>query len=99
MRAIQSKSVDQSMLDFREARKIVFGQIQNERLHYPYRVASTFGQFYDCFASDLSPQQKEEIKRAAKHISDRIESLPEGRQQHRHVEDCWRAMQKILNTK
>jgi hypothetical protein len=99
MRAIDSQDLAQSMPAFREARKIIFAQIQNERLHYPYRVATTFSQFYDVFRPQMNDQQKDEIKRAAKHIANRIETLPETRQQHRTVEQCWRAMQEILNSK
>jgi hypothetical protein len=99
MRAIHSQEPAQSMPAFREARKIIFNQIQNERLHYSYRVASTFGQFYDAFGPQLNDQEKDEIKRAAKRIADRIETLPEMRQHNRNVEECWRAMQHILNSK
>ncbi len=99
MRAIHSHELATAMNAFREARKIIFSQIQNERLHYPYRVAKTFGIFYDTFVSEMDSQQKEEIKRAAKHIVSRIETLPEMRQENRIVEECWRAMQQILGSK
>ncbi len=99
MRAINSDDPVRAMPAFREARKIIFAQLQNERLHYPYRVARTFGEFFQVFATRMTEAQKEEIKRAAKHISERIEKLPESRRQQRAVEECWRAMQEIVDRK
>jgi hypothetical protein len=98
-RVIHSQELAEAMPAFRQARKIIFTQIQKERLHFAYRVASTFGQFFATFAPQLKDEEKDEIKRAAKHIVDRIETLPETRQQNRNVEECWRAMQEILNSK
>jgi hypothetical protein len=96
MRAINNGDVSKCMPAFRNARKIIFGQMENERLHYPYRVAATLGEFYDAFAPSLDMQQRAEIKRAAKFISDRIEKLPRERQNQRSVISCWHSMQRII---
>lgn len=95
-RAARSGDVVSGMPAFRKARTIIFQQIANERLHYPYRVATTVAEFYDSLASTLDKAQKEEIARAAKFILERIEQLPPDRQEQRHVADCWVAMGRIL---
>ena len=82
----------------RKARLILFQQIANQRLHYPYRVATALGEFYDVFAPALSQENKEEIRRAAKYIAERIEKLPDFRQRKEHVVKCWEEMQRILET-
>jgi hypothetical protein len=96
LKAIRSEDVAVSMVAFSEARKLIYGQMDRERLHYPYRVASLFVDFYETFASRLTPQQVGEIKRAAQYVSDRIAKLPPDRQQQRYVEECWKSMQRIL---
>lgn len=96
VRAVNDGDPSKCMATFREARKIIFAQIGNERLHYPYRVAHQLGEFYDAFAPSLDENQKAEIKRAAKFIADRIEKLPLGRQHHRNVAQCWNTMRRII---
>lgn len=97
LNAIHIGDPSKAMPSFREARKIIFEQIQNERLHYPYRVAATFWDFYNFFSNALSVEHKSEILRAAKYISERIEKLPLARQRNRSVVECWEAMQKIMH--
>lgn len=96
VQATRSGDAATAMVAFRKARKIIFEQIQRERLHYPYRVATAFGEFYDTFAPVFSHEQKAEIARAAKYVSDRIERLPRERQDQKYVEKCWEAMQRII---
>jgi tetratricopeptide (TPR) repeat protein len=96
MRAINNGDASQCMVAFRSARKILYEQMHNERLHYPYRVASAIGEFYDAFHRAVSKEHKDEIVRTAKYIIERIEKLPEERQGHRDVIHCWDAMQRIL---
>jgi tetratricopeptide (TPR) repeat protein len=96
LKAIRSDDVTGAMTAFSEARKLIYGQIVRERLHYPYRVAAMFADFYDTFASRLTPPQRGDIKRAAQYISDRISILPDDRQKQRYVEECWNNMQRIL---
>jgi hypothetical protein len=95
--AIRSGDAETARAAFRKARKTIFQQIERERLHYPYRVARLFLEFYDSFVPYLSQQDKDEIGRAARYISDRIERLPGERQDQRHVEECWQTMQRIID--
>jgi hypothetical protein len=94
--AIKSDDARGCMVAFAEARRLVYSQMDRERLHYPYRVAALFADFYDTFASRLESSQVSEIKRAAQYVADRISKLPEDRQKQRYVEECWKAMQRIL---
>jgi hypothetical protein len=97
MRAIRSKDPTNCMKSFRDARKLIFEQIQTERLHYPFRVATSIAEFYDTFAASLSPAERQEIGRAAKHISARIDELPKERQDQRYVEECRKAMMHVMD--
>jgi hypothetical protein len=97
-RAIAQGDVSTSMGAFRNARKLIHGQIERERLHYPYRVASLYFDFYERFAPELKPQNREEIRRAAKHICERIQKLPPERQEQRYVRECWDKLQKVVET-
>lgn len=96
MRAIRSKDQGNCMKSFRDARKLIFEQIQTERRHYPFRVATNIGEFFDTFAPVLLAGDKQEIARAAKHILHRIETLPKERQDQRYVVDCRKAMEHVL---
>jgi hypothetical protein len=97
MRAIRGKDGGKYMKSFRDARKLIFEQIQTERRHYPFRVATLIGEFYDTFVSVMSANDKQEVARAAKHIADRIELLPRSLQEHRNVLECRAAMRHILD--
>ena len=98
MRAIHQGDASTAMAAFRQARKLIHNQLERERLHYPYRVASMYADFYDRFAHELPLGSKEEVKRAAQHICDRIEKLPPDRQEQRYVQDCWARLQKIVSS-
>jgi hypothetical protein len=95
-RAISLGDVSTCMGAFREARQLIHNQIERERLRYGYRVATLYADFYDKFEPVLRPQQKEEIKRAAQHVCERIEKLPLERQNQKYVHTCWEQLQKIL---
>ena len=99
-RATSLGDASSCMTAFRGARKIIHNQIETEkeRLHYPFRVASLYGDFYERFARVLKPQHKEEIKRAVKHVCDRIEKLPPERQDQRYVHECWEKLEKVLES-
>jgi hypothetical protein len=82
---------------FREARVLIFSQLTNERLHYPFRVASAWGTFYTFFRPVFTDAEKAEIRDAASYVKGRIENLPDDRVAHRSVLNCWDAMELILN--
>lgn len=97
-RAVSLGDASTCMAAFRDARKLIHNQIERERLHYGYRVAALYADFYEKFEPVLQPQHKEEIKRAAKHVCERIEKLPPWRQDQRYVHTCWERLQKILES-
>lgn len=99
-RAISLGDVSTCMGAFRDARKLIHNQIEEkERLRYGYRVATLYADFYEKFEPVLQPQHKEEIKRAAKHVCERIEKLPPERQDQRYIRTCWERLQKILESR
>lgn len=83
------------MAAFRKARAIINRQIQEERLHYPYRVAQLYGDFYETFRGKLGTSQVEEIANAAGYITRRIDNLPADRRNQRDVSLCYSKMQNI----
>lgn len=96
VRAIHSRDASRCMADFRAARHLILTQMQRERLHYPYRVATTFAEFYEVFAPSLGEKEKGEIISAAKAVGDRIGKLPDSLQKRRQVIDCLKAMEMII---
>ena len=60
------------------------------------RVATSIGEFYDTFAPSLTPAERQEIGRAAKHIAGRIDELPKDRQDQRYVMECGKPMEHVL---
>jgi hypothetical protein len=81
---------------FREARAIINRQLQNERLHYPFRVASSYQDFVDRFGSKLNPDACSEIAEAAEYVVERIAQLPEDRAKHPAVRRCGKAMEYVI---
>lgn len=96
VRAIRMDDVTTCMSAFRKARQIIGAQIKEERLHYPYRVALAYADFYDAFESRLSLAHRAEIARAAKYVLDRIARLPEQRRRQKYVGECADTMEYVL---
>jgi hypothetical protein len=94
-KASRSDSTDTGMKLFLKARKIIFEQIQKERLHYPYRVATGIGEFFDTFAGSLTQPESQEILNAALFIGRRIGGLSPELQNNRYVIRCLEAMKRI----
>ena len=99
VKAARTADVDTCMTSFRKARAIIERQIRDDRMHYPYRVARFYRDFYEVFESKLDAVRVNEIVEAATFVSKRIQSLPVVRRQHRNVEDCLYDMAKILEKK
>jgi hypothetical protein len=95
-RVIYRRDSSGAMSAFREARALLFGQFGNERLHYPFRVAANWRNFYTAFRTVLSAGEKHEVKEAAAYVLKRIEALPADRAAHRSVVECREAMQFIV---
>jgi hypothetical protein len=85
-----------SMSAFREVRRIVNQQIQRERLHYPYRVAAGYKDFWDKFGAGLTQEERKEVERAAAFVAERIQRLPERYQAQRYVSECRQSMQYVV---
>ena len=82
----------------REARKILVRELAgNERLQYPFRVATELAQIFDLQAG-LSADEQREIRQIARFVLDRINGLSEERRAVRYAEDCARAMRHILRS-
>ena len=96
LRAVEMGNSETCMASFRKARRIVDNQIKDDRMHYPYRVARSYLDFYEAFEAKLNRTQREEINQAAVFVSRRIESLPDDRQRHMSVIECLDAMRKII---
>ena len=87
--AVESGNEAKCMTSFRKARLIINEQIKEERMHYPFRVAQLYTDFFEAFQRKLEPAQVEEIVNAADFVRKRIESLPDERRRHRNVSDCY----------
>ena len=96
VRAIELGDSEKCVDSFRKARQIVESQIKDDRMHYPYRVARSYHDFYEAFESKLSQTRLDEITQAAAFVLKRIESLPEDRKHHKDVAECFSGMQRII---
>jgi hypothetical protein len=95
-RAIALRDSSSAMAVFRDSRRLLFAQFVNERLHYPFRVAANWGDFYSTFRSTLTEAEKKEVRDAAKYVCEKIGALPPDRAAHRSVVECREAMDLIL---
>ena len=93
---ISNGDAAEAMDGFRNARRLIYEQIRRERLHYPFRVAALIGDWFDAFSDRINNIEKEEVKRAAAFICSRISALPEIRQKHKDVAECYRKLQLIV---
>jgi hypothetical protein len=93
---IERMDTTNAMPYFRRARKIINEQIKSERLHYPYRVARLYFDFYSTFDQMLRPDEAQEVARAAKFVLDQSAKLPAERQRHKYVRECREGMEHIL---
>jgi hypothetical protein len=96
VKAIREYTVKDGMTAFRRARNIIFRQVTNERLHYPYRVAANYKEFLDRFAGELASKDIQEIKKAAAKLVENIEDLPSGRKEQKPIRECQKAMEYVI---
>jgi hypothetical protein len=94
--AIDTHDTANAMRSFRKARKIVNDQMARERLHYPYRVARIYGEFFDEFEGVLSGPERSEVGQAAAYVLERIGKLDRERQRQRYVRDCRDVMEYVV---
>ena len=94
--AIQNLDKPKAMDNFRQARSIVDRQIKRERMYYPYRVATNYQGFINCFGSSLTPNELKEVSEAAQLVLDPGTKLPAYRKQKRHVRYCLKAMENVI---
>lgn len=94
--AVDKLELSDAMSSFRRARTIINRQVRDERLHYPYRVATQYQSFLDRFGSSMSQAQLEEVGEAAQYVKDMIDRLPSERRSHRYIRECYRAMDYIV---
>jgi len=87
------------MAQFRKARKIIDRQVKDERfLHYPYRVALSYVNFYERFENKISQNDREEIGRAAKYIQKNIENLPGKIQRRKYINKCYSEIMPMVES-
>jgi hypothetical protein len=91
----QDIPVQQAMANFREAKGILYRQIKNERLHYPYRVAILLQDLIERQGSQLAIAEIEEVAQAATTILKRAESLPHNFRKHRDVQTCEKSLKYV----
>jgi hypothetical protein len=99
LKSIHDDNISSAMAAFRKARKIIYEQIRNERLHYPYRVAALVGDWYETYSHRLAEDARMEVRRAAQSICATIATLPDARQKQRHVVECFKKLDAIVQEK
>ena len=96
LRAVETGDTDKCMGSFREARRTVEDQIKDDRMHYPYRVARFYRNFFEAFESKLNRTRLEEIIQAAVFVLHRIEALPEDTRRRIDISECFDDMTRII---
>jgi len=96
VQAIQKLEAEPAMENFRRARAIINQQISDERMHYPYRVATHYQPFLDRFSSSLTFDQLQELGKGAEDVSQTIDNLPYYRSKHKYIVECKKAMRYVI---
>jgi hypothetical protein len=97
VQAIRRLEAEPAMENFRRARTIINQQVCQERMHYPYRVATHYQEFLDRFSSSLTPSQLQELGKAAEDVSQTIDGLPYQRSKHKYIIECRKAMHYVVD--
>lgn len=84
------------MAAFRKAKSIIDGQIIKEALHFPYKVAKLYADFYLAHEAHLSKAEKQEIVEVANSVMTRISRLPTDKQKQDHIIECQSSMHTIF---
>ena len=95
-RSIQFAVGAEGMQDFRAAKKLILAQIDRERLHYTYSVASLIGGFYDAYQTKINTSEKREIRKAAEQICEIISKLPSNRKDDGDINRCYDILQRVV---
>ena len=96
-RAIAEKTgIEDAILDFQEAHRLLAAQARNERLYFPYKVARLYEGFYDAYCAEMKDKHKKILQDAASEMITRIHALPKSRQRDRRVRQCESALTTIL---
>jgi hypothetical protein len=97
VQAVNELEHDEALKNFREARIKISHQIQHERRHYTYRVATKYQDFLDRFEASLSATEIEEVVSAASTVLKRIDQLSKHIQSHKHIAKCRKAMHYVID--
>jgi hypothetical protein len=96
-RAADSASYAEPMVAFREAKKLIFHQLRSEgKLHYPYRPARLFLDFYQVHEKRLTVPERAEVIEAGSRVLDVIAKLHASSRTHPDVRRCVEAMQTLV---
>jgi hypothetical protein len=96
-RSIAFAESSEGMQDFRAAKKLILAQINRERLHYTYSVASLIGGFYDAYQTKINATEKREIMKAAEQICEIIDKLPTSRKEDDDINRCYEALKRVIS--
>lgn len=83
--------------NFRLARSIINRQFLRDRLHYPYRVATSYQDFIDRFGSQFTVSICAEVKAAADQVLERAGNLPDEMKHQPKVRRCCEAMRYVVH--
>ncbi|MHB8204975.1 MAG: SIR2 family protein [Desulfomonilaceae bacterium] len=92
----EQEDCSKAMENFRNTRSIITRQIQDDRRHYPYSVATLYKDLIDIFGKHLNQPEIQEVERASTHVLDRIINLPENRRRHSRVRICQDNLQYVV---
>jgi hypothetical protein len=95
--AVAINDLKMSMNNFKKAEMIINRQISdNNRLHYPFMVATLYLEYLNKYMGIMSPIEKGTVKRAAEHVRGEIENLPATRQSDRDIKNCMMTMEEVI---
>ena len=94
--AVAENNEHKCMTAFRAAHLIISRQIKHERLHYPYKVASNYYDFYYQFYDRVRDLDREYIVICCKYVLGQIEKLPPKRRSNKYVIGCEARLNEVL---
>ena len=96
LRSTREGNPDGAMTSLRRARDIVNRQLtERERFHYPFRIATSYANFYDAFETSLTEKEAQEVARAAAFVGGRIPALSVHLRGHPDIIRCAEAMEYL----
>ena len=95
-KSVRSTVTANAYNNFIEATQILRRQMFREVKHYPYRVAKNTLDFYRMHEQSFNSDQRKGIRAFCEDVLERINKLPKGIQDHRHVTESAKSLQTVL---